>query len=794
MIKNYLRVAIRNLLRSRTYSFINIAGLAVGLAGFILISIFIKNELSYDAFNVKADRIYRVVEIQDFPGIGKQDVAVTMGPLAPALRNYFSQVQDAVRILPVPSSTCKIGSTGFYEKSISFADPSIFNVFTFPLIEGDPKTALENPYSLVITQSIAGKYFGNADPVGKTIRLDFGLGPHDYAITGVMKDCPQNSHLYFEMLGSFKTLENSIPNLRQWGDNWLATYVLLKKGIDYRSVNSSFPEFIDKNVPKESWKDLWMYLQPLTDIHLHSGDIPYQTFNHNEGSISTIRIFSLIAVFILLIACINFTNLSTARSGKRTKEIGIRKVLGSTRKGLIGQYIGESVMVSVFALFAAMILAELALPYFKNIFGERIIFTYSDSPVFFIELLGIAILVGLAAGSYPAVFLSGFQPAATLKGTATPKDRSVLFRRVLVVLQFSIAVALIACTEIVSKQMNYIQDKNLGFNKEQVLYIPIRSTYAQSKIPVLKEELMRNPDIVNVGAGSGLTGASGNEGTEVVAGTNGTVQLAMTRSFIDFDYIKTMQMQVVEGRDFSADIPSDSSAVIINQAAVRKLGWKNPIGKQFEGTPLKTVIGVVKDFNFNSLHSSIEPLIMEVMPSRFSYLLVRLKTKDARSAVSSIGSTWDKVVQGESFDYSFLDQYFDDIYRNDQRTGQIFLFFSSIAILIACLGIFGLAAYTAEKRTKEIGIRKVIGASTGSIVGLLSGEFILLVLLAAVVATPVSYYFMNKWLETFAYHVSIDVVSFMLAGFAAIFIALVTTGFQAMKAATANPVEALRYE
>ena len=327
MIKNYLRVAIRNLLRNRTYSFINIAGLATGLAGFILVSIFIKNELSYDTFNEKADRIYRVVETQDFPGIGKQNVAVTMGPLAPALKNYFSQVEGAVRILPVPPSSCKIGDTGFYEKYISFADPSIFNIFTFPLIEGDPKTALESPYSLVISQSIAGKYFGNLNPLGKTIRLDFGMGPHDYAITGVMKDCPQNSHVYFEMLGSYKSLQNSIPQLKEWGDNWLATYVLLRKGIDYRNVNNSLRGFIDKYVPKASWKELWMYLQPVTDIHLHSDYIPYQTFNHNAGNMSTVELFSVIAIFILLIACINFMNLSTARSAKRTKEIGMRKVL-----------------------------------------------------------------------------------------------------------------------------------------------------------------------------------------------------------------------------------------------------------------------------------------------------------------------------------------------------------------------------------------------------------------------------------------------------------------------------------
>ncbi len=799
MLKNYLKIAFRNILKNKIYSFINIFGLAIGLAGFILITILIKNELSYDSFNKKADRIYRVVEIQNQENIGKLKVAVTMSPLAPALKEYFPDVENSARIAPAPALFCKVQDKGFYEKEAAFADPSIFEIFTIPFIEGNPSTALESPFSLVLTKSISEKYFGNNSPLGKTIKISTIFGTSDYKVTGLIKDYPENSNINFAMLCSYSTMQKYLNWLDNWRNNTLATYVLLKKNVPASKIDNQFTAFINHYIPPDpktgEKSDLKMYLQSLTDIHLYSGDITYQTYMHNQGSISTVYIFSAIALFILLIACINFMNLATARSEKRIKEIGIRKVLGSTRKSLVAQFIGEATLISFMGLFISILLVEVCLPYFKDIFDGRIIFSYQTSLIFILELVGLAIFVGVISGSYPAFFLSKFQPAASLKGSVTSKTKGSFLRKILVVLQFTIAVILIACTVIVSNQMNYIKNKNLGFNKEHVLYLPVRSKDVRNKISLIKNELVKNSNILNVAATSGLFGASGSEGTETVVGTNNQLRMMMRRSFVDFDYIKTMGMKIVQGRDFSRDHISDStSSVIINETAVRKLGWKNPIGKQFDGKPIKTVIGVVKDFNFFSLHSKIGPLIMSIEPSQFSYLVMRVKPEKITGTVNFIEETWHNIVPGRPFEYSFLDQHFDEIYKNDQRTGNMFGSFAFLAIFIACLGLFGLSAYTAEQRTKEIGVRKVLGSSVSEIVLLLAKDFLKLILISVIVAAPISYFAMNEWLQDFAYRISIGPWVFVFASLLALLIAFLTISVQALKAASANPIKSLRYE
>ena len=795
MLKNYLKIAIRNIFKNKIYSFINIAGLAIGLAGFILISILIKNELSYENFHKKADRIYRVVEIQNQKGIGKLNVAVTMGPLSPALKDYFPGIESSARLKPVLSVFCKIGTEGFYEDGLSFADPSVFDIFNIPFVNGNPETALETPQSLVISETIAHKYFNNLNPLGKTITLSSSTGNSDFIVTGVIKDYPKNSHIFFNMLGSYKFIENSFSWLKSWETNTLATYILLNKGINYKEVEKKFPDFLKANVPKENQSDLQMYLQPLKDIHLYSTNITYQTYSRNEGSAETVYLFSIIAFFILLIACINFMNLATARSTKRIKEIGMRKVLGSSRKKLIYQFIGEAVFISLIALVLSIFIVEITFPLFKSIFEDRIIFNYTGSAMFFLELIGITLLVGIVSGSYPAVFLSKFQPAQSLKGGLPSKNKGSFLRKVLVILQFSIAVILMICTGIVTNQMSFIRNKNLGFNKEHIIYLPIRSKDTKEKIDLLKTELRKNPQIIDAAAGSGLAGASGSEGDVTIAGTNGQTSLMMRYSYVDPDYIKTMQMKIVEGRNFSPLHSTDStSSVIINEAAVKKFGWKNPLGKQFDGKPLLTVIGVVKDFNFFSLHSEIGPLMMSIQPDQFNYLLIRIKPGNIPETVNYIESTWRRIVPGKPFDFSFLDKYFDDIYKTDRQTGEMFGFFSFLAIFIACLGLFGLASYTVEQRTKEIGVRKVLGASIGSVIFLLSKDFLKLVLAAAIAAVPVSYYLMNNWLQDFAYKIKISWWMFAAAAAIALTIAIVTTIFHALKAATSNPIKSLRYE
>ena len=795
MIKNYFKIALRNILKNKVYSFINISGLAIGLAGFILISILIKNELGYENFNKKIDRIYRIVEIQNQNGIGKLNVAVTMGPLSPALKNYFPEIESSARLKPIPSVFCKIGSEGFYEDKLSFADPSVFDIFTIPFVEGNPQTALSAPHSLVISQSIAKKYFGNENPVGKAILFDTFIGKWEFTVTGVIQDYPKNSHIFFNMLAPYKFLEDKLSWLKSWGTNSLGTYILLKNNVNANEVEKKFPEFLKSSMPKDSQSDLQMYLQSLKDIHLYSGNITYQTYMHNEGSAETVYIFSLIALFILLIACINFMNLATARSSKRIKEIGMRKVLGSSRKKLIYQFIGEAVFISFIAFFISIFIVELALPVFKNIFEDRIIFNYSGSITFFLELIGITFLVGIISGSYPAIFLSKFQPAQSLKGTITSMIKESFLRKILVILQFSIAVALMICTGIVTSQMNFIQEKNLGFNKEHVIYLPIRSKDTREKLNLLKSELLNDPQIISAAAGSGLSGASGSEGTVTVAGTNGQTKLMMRYSYVDPDYIKTMQMKIMQGRNFSALHSNDSiSSVIINETAVKKFGWKDPIGKQFEDNPVKTVIGVVKDFNFFSLHSTIGPLIMSIQPEQFNYLLIRIKPGNIPAAVNFIENTWKSIVPGQPFDYSFWDKHFDEIYKDDQQTGQMFEFFSLLAIFIACLGLFGLSSYTVEQRTKEIGVRKVLGASVTGVVLLLSKDFLKLVLAAVIIAVPISYLEMSNWLQDFAYRIKIESSVFIFVGLLVFVIAIITISFQAIKAATSNPIKSLRYE
>ena len=799
MFKNYIKIAIRNIFKNKIYSFINVIGLAIGLAGFILITILIKNELSYDTFHKKADRIYRVVEIQNQDNIGKIKVAVTMGPLAKAMKDYFAGVENSARMVPSPPIFCKIGVKGFYEKDVSFADPSVFDVLTIPFIEGNQKTALVSPFSIVLTKSAANKYFGNEDPLGKTLTISGIFGTEDYNITGVIKDYPKNSNMSFTMLGSYSTMEHYVSWIKQWNNNTLATFVLLKPGVSPEQIDRQFKAFIKQYIPPDpqtgKQSDLQMYLQPIKDLHLYSSDIVYQTYRNNQGSISTVYIFSAIAFFILLIACINFMNLATARSAKRIKEIGLRKVMGSDRNSLVYQFIGEAILISFFALLISIILVEVMLPYFKDIFDGRIIMSFQNNFLFLLELVGITLFVGIISGIYPAVFLSRFQPAESLKGSFSTKFKGAYLRKVLVISQFAIAIILFICTGIVSNQMSYIKNKDLGFNKEHVLYLPIRSKDTREKINLLKTELSKNSDIVNVAATSGLFGASGSEGTETVAGTNGQVRMMMRRSFVDYDYLKTMQMDIVKGRNFSLSHSSDStSAVIINEAAARKFGWANPVGKQFEGTPNKTVIGVVKDFNFFSLHSKIGPLIMSINPDQFYYLMIRVKPENLPATISFINKTWAGVVPDKPFDYSFLDQHFNEIYKNDERTGQMFGFFSTLAILIACLGLFGLAAYTGEQRIKEIGVRKVLGASVTNIVFLISKDFIKLVIISGIIAVPISYFAMNSWLQDFAYRVKIGPVIFILAISLAFLIAFITISSQALKAATSNPVKAIKYE
>lgn len=797
MFRSYLKIAIRNLVNNKVYSLINIIGLAIGLAAFILIATYIKNELSYDKFHEKAERIYRPVEIQHHPGVGTQHVAVTMAPLGPALETDFPEIASAVRIRPMYGTVCLVGDQGFYENGISLADPSIFDIFTIPLIEGDPQTVLKDPFSLIMSEESARKYFGDENPVGKTLTVYHYFGTDEFKITGIMKNYPENSHLDFTMLGSFSSMSSQTSMMETWHSNWLATYVLLKEGQSAAELEKKFPDFIAKYIPDEKERTFEMYLQPLNDIHLHSGNIVYQTFNHLQGSIDDVYTFTLIAVFTLLIACINFMNLATARSAKRAREVGIRKVLGSPRKQLIFQFLGESIIISFIALIIAVVLAQLALPYFKSIMENRLIFSFYEDWSFFPVLVAIALIVGIIAGSYPAFFLSGLRPVRTLKSGNVAFGSAATLRKVLVVLQFGIAIALIVNTGVILDQMKYVRTKELGYNKEHVVYLPLRGNDTLEKVELLKTELLKNANIMKAAAASGLSGGSGSQGTFTVADTNEEVKLMMRHSYVDYDYIETMQMKIMQGRNFSRDYSTDTSAVIINETAAQELGWDDPLGKQFkwgdEGEK-RTVIGVVNDYHFYSLHQKIEPLIMWIAPKRYSYLLIRLTPQNIPVTMEYVENLWKEHIPGRPFEYSFLDEYFDKIYKGDENTGQMFASFAFLAILIACLGLFGLSAFTVEQKTKEIGIRKVLGASVSGIVVMLSKEFVKWVTLASLVAFPFAYFFARDWLGTFVYRTDINFLIFLLAALVGLAIALITVSYQAVKAALSNPVNSLRYE
>ncbi len=800
MLRNYFKIALRNLTRNKVFSFINIAGLAIGLAGFVLISTYIKNELSYDNFHPNAERIFRPVEIQRPPGIDRQDVAVTMGPLAPALLADFPEIENATRIMPIGTTFCRFGEKGFYEESVAVADEAFFDIFGVNFLQGNPETALVNPNSVVISEEVAEKYFPEGGGLNEVLTLETWAGTMEMTITGIVENYPKNSHLTFRVLASIQPFIEKFSWMNSWQSNTLATYIRLKAGAYPTALETKFPDFIERNIPARSWNNnLEIYLQPITDVHLHSGHIRFQTYNVRQGSIELVYTFSIIALLILVIACINFMNLSTARSAKRAKEVGVRKTLGTSRGSLIYLFLCESLLVAFVALTLAIGIVMLSAPFFNEISGGRIYQNFYDYDTFIAELALITLVTGIIAGSYPALFLSAFRPVQTLKGNfnVNASGRSTLLRKALVVIQFGIAIVLIITTGIVSEQMEYVRQKPLGYNIDQVLYLPIRGDEEAAKIETLREQLLTNPNIRSVAGSAGLRGTSGSQGTRTVAGTNGEVSLMMRISYIDFDYIPTMEMEITSGRNFSRDFATDSSAaVIINETAVSELGWEDPIGKQFEGDDdqVYSVIGVVRDFHYNKMTERIEPVIMYIDPERFSYLIAKVNGSNIQDALNHIEATWAAQLPGREFEYDFLNENFSRMYRMEENAGTLVSTFAFLAIFVACLGLFGLASFTTEQKTREIGIRKVLGASIPGIIVLLSREFMKWVGIAAFLAMPVGYLIGKEWLANFAYRADISWTTFLYALLIAAGVAILSVGYQAIRAALTNPAKALRYE
>jgi putative ABC transport system permease protein len=798
MFKNYLKVALRNLMRHKGYSAINIAGLAIGMACCIAISLLVYRDLSFDSFHDKGDRIYRLNTEMNLPGKASQNTALSMSPSGPAMIDEFPEVIGYTRFWQ-GGNEVKFNAQ-YKDRKITittslYSDPSIFDVFSFQLIAGDPATALEEPYSAVLTQESAQKIFGDEDPLGKVIQQN---GKDDFKITGVLKKIPAASHIHFDMLMSICTSEEATRNA--WGNTWSITYLLLEEGADVKALEGKFGNFLQKYMAKFS-EYFVMYLQPLKKIHLHSSNIEYDLLNQKKTDVTYVYIFSAIALLILLIACINFMNLSTARSANRAKEVGIRKVVGAGRAQLIGQFLCESVFLAFCSVVLAVALLELLQPSLNYLFENAFDFNYFNSWLLPLALVGIVLLVGVLAGSYPAFFLSAFKPVVVLKGTVSSGGRGSALRKVLVVGQFAISIILIICTIFVVRQLSYMQNKNLGFNREQVISVPLRSGSLQKIVEPLKNQWLQNPSVTGVTASRFRLG-------EVMAiegiffkGHNPDELATSAMMAVDYDYLSFYGLEIVAGRDFSREfttdyLPGNSGAYIINEALQKKLGWDSALGKKFGTNPenLGTVIGVVKDFHFNSLHHKIEPLFFSIRPGRIGNLSVRIKPEDMDATLGSLRKTWAEHSPNQPFEYSFLDEDFARLYKNEKLVARIFGAFSLLAVFVSCLGLFGLISYSAEQRTKEIGIRKVLGASISNIVLLLSREFLMLLGIALVFACPVAWYFMDRWLQNFAYRIELGPETFVLGGAIALVITVLTVSYQAIKAAYANPVEALRYE
>ena len=807
MLRNYFKVALRNLAKNRVYSLINIIGLAIGLATCLLIALYVLNELSYDRFHQKADRIVRVTFGGSMGGETMKEAGV-MAIVAQTLQRDYPEIQAATRLQnkgDIPK--VEVGDNSFQGGKMAAVDANFFQVFTLPFLEGDPITALTQPGSVVLTQKLAHTYFGNQEPMGKLVR--FKGQPGYRKVTGVIKSIPANSHFHFDLFSSMADVPEAQSTSFLSGTFF--TYLLLPEGYDYRRLEAKLPQVAEKYIGpqlkqtlgmtlrefRQKGNDIGLYLQPLTDIHLHSD---FTNSLEANGDIRYVYMFSLIAVFMLLIACINFMNLSTARSTNRAKEVGIRKVLGSLQAELVGQFLVESILLVLLALVMALVLVLIVLPGFNQLANTALTLTTVLTPWRIGGLLGFSVLVGILAGFYPAFFLSAFRPIQALKSKRMVTRNSISLRSGLVVFQFFISITLVIGILVVQQQLAYIQQKKLGFERSQL--IVLRNTFLLgNQENAFKGQLRQDSRVLEV-TNSGFVPAGPTNSTMLATFPDGNHSLIRRTNIyqVDEHYLATLGIQLAAGRNFSSAFPSDSSAVLVNETLARINGWgQNAVGHTINfftnntgGTQDFRVIGMVKDFHFKSLHEAIGPVLMVLQYS--PGLIVKAKGSDLKSLLATMQQQWNGYQVGEPFTYSFLDDDFNRTYVAEQKTGTILALFTGLTILVACLGLFGLATFTAEQRTKEIGVRKVLGASVVSIVALLSGNFLKLVLLAIVLASPLAYYAMNRWLADFAYRVDLNGWVFALAGLLAVGIALLTVSFQSIKAALMDPVKSLRSE
>ena len=802
MLMNYFKTAIRSFKKNKAFSFINIIGLAIGLTCFVLIAVFVFDELNYDRYATDAKDIYRV----NINVTGNGDVAVYPNvdfAVGEGMKNAFPEIKDFTRI-SAATDFVKYNDKQFKEDKLAFADSNFLNLFSIPLIQGNNKDALVQPNSVVISKAFAKKYFGDENAVGKSLVI--GLHNAVYKITGIFDKVPDNSHFHFDAFISLSTFHIQNPT---WSNLAAFTYLKLNKNVDAKKLEAKFPQLVAKYVVPEVQHDMGISLaeaqksvntfvftlQPLTDIHLYA-HTKYEL--EPNGDVQYVYIFSILAIFILLLACVNFTNLSIARSVKRAKEVGVRKVIGSGKLQLIKQFLSESVLMSFCAMLLALILIALALPYFNQLSGKQITPEYFFNYKFILAMLALVFFSGIAAGIYPSFILSSFNPIKVLKGSATTGSKKNILRGSLIVFQFFVSTALIISTIIVYKQLHYMQNKKLGYDKEQVLFLPDARLMGANQ-DAFKQQVLQDGRVASASIARSIPGSDFIDGTQVHPvneNGNGT-EIHMNIYHVDYDYVKTLGISMKQGRYFSKNFPTDSQGVVINEAAVKELGWSkvDPVGKTIvrSGQQAFKVVGIINDFNYTSAKQKVAPLMM-MLGGNYGGLIIKIKTNDVTAFLDDLKTKWNAFNPDGPLSYTFLDEKFAALYASELRTQQIFSAFAVIAIIIAGLGLFGLSAFVIEQRAKEIGIRKVLGASVQNVLVLVSKEFLLLVSIAFIISIPVTYWAMHKWLENYAYRINIGIDVFAFAGITALLIAVITVSSQAIRTALANPAKSLRTE
>ncbi|WP_439555759.1 ABC transporter permease [Dyadobacter sp.] len=799
MLKNYLKIAFRNIWKNKVFSAINIIGLAVSMAACIVIMLFVFYEKSFDRQHTK--NIYRLDEVQKFEGmVAPQKVALSMFPMGPTLKNEYPEIRNYTRVKASTDMLVMRGQKKVELPRILWADPSFFSLFDFKLLEGERENVLKEPNTVVLSREYATNIFGNEDPIGKTIN-HYGSDTLALKVTGIMENVPANSHLQFDALFSFSSITR--PDfMDNWGGNWLVTYLELAPGTNVANLEKKFPSFLQKHMKGDNWKFYELFLQPLSEVHAKSTDITHDYINFQKFDQKYTYIFSLIAIIVLIIACVNFMNLSTARSTGRAKEVGIRKSIGAQRLQLSGQFLGESILLCLISLVLAVLIVKLLLPSVADFSQRKLDFSIFTNLRLLLIVLGGTVLIGIFSGLYPAAFLSAFEPIKVLKGTL--RTGKSTFRSALVITQFTSAVFLIIATGFAVRQLRFMVTKDPGFDKEQVIIIPLDSK-SGPKYASLKQELLTSPYVESVTGSQQRLGNNFHQTGVRFQGTGPIKEIASSQVIVDPDYLKLYKIKLIAGRNFE-DSPGDNAKTyIINEALAKKLLQEEPtltvqslVGKRFGFggmDSLSTIVGVAEDFNFNSLHHKIETLcLFNQKDWGYSEMSVRIKGTQNEQAIAAIKAQWARIVPDQPFTYSFLDEHFAELYRADTQVSEIVGILAGLAVFISCLGLFGLASYSAERRFKEIGVRKVMGASVAGIVALLSGDFIRLVIVSILIASPLAWWAVSTWLHDFAYRIDVEWGIFLSAAVLAVLVALATISFQSIKAALMNPVKSLRSE